>query len=71
MEESLAGADAGADLQVQLNGAAHGLEYGDVLMHGFLMKKSEFYSKAHVSKNVWQKRWVVLDEVRRRKEALV
>ena len=38
------------------------MEYGDVLMHGFLHKKSDFYSKAHISKNVWQKRWVVLDE---------
>lgn len=38
------------------------MEYGDVLMHGFLHKKSDFYSKARISKSVWQKRWVVLDE---------
>ena len=61
MNQSLSG-DAGAELQVQLNGAAFGMDYGDVLMHGFLHKKSDFYSKAHISKNVWQKRWVVLDE---------
>ena len=54
--------DTGEDLRQTLNGAAFGMDYGDVIMHGFLHKKSDFYSKAHVSKNVWQKRWVVLDD---------
>merc|ERR1711871_1583664 len=56
MDESLREADD--NLQMQLNGAAFGMEYGDVLMHGFLSKKSDFYSKARISKSVWQQRWV-------------
>merc|ERR1711871_941098 len=59
MDESLREADD--NLQMQLNGAAFGMEYGDVLMHGFLSKKSDFYSKARISKSVWQQRWGVLD----------
>ena len=52
--------------QVQLNGAAFGMDYGECLMHGFIFKKSDFYTKVKVSKSVWQKRWLVLtDEVRR------
>ena len=45
----------------QLNGAAFGMEYGDCIMHGFIHKKSEFYSKVRNSKQMWQKRWLVLD----------
>jgi len=46
----------------QLNGSAFGMEYGDVLMHGFIHKKSEFYTKVRNSKQQWQKRWLVLDD---------
>lgn len=46
----------------QLNGAAFGMDYGEVLMHGFMFKKSEFYTKVRNSKQMWQKRWLVLDE---------
>ena len=46
----------------QLNGAAFGMDYGDVIMHGFIHKKSEFYTKVRNSKQMWQKRWLVLDE---------
>jgi hypothetical protein len=40
-----------------LPGAAFGMDYGEVLAHGFLFKKSEFHSKARLSKGVWQQRW--------------
>jgi len=43
-------------------GKALGLSYGDVHMHGFLEKKSEWYTKIRVSSRQWQKRWFVLDE---------
>ena len=46
----------------QLNGAAFGMDYGQVFMHGFMFKKSEFYTKVRNSKQMWQKRWLVLDE---------
>ena len=46
----------------QLNGAAFGMDYGQVLMHGFMFKKSEFYTKTRNSKQMWQKRWLVLNE---------
>jgi hypothetical protein len=46
----------------QLNGAAFGMDYGQVFMHGFMFKKSEFYTKVRNSKQMWQKRWVVLDD---------
>ena len=62
MSKTILIVDDDEDLRQTLNGAAFGMDYGDVIMHGFLHKKSDFYSKAHVSKNVWQKRWVVLDE---------
>jgi len=43
-------------------GTALGLGYGNVHMHGFLEKKSEWYTKIRVSSRQWQKRWFVLDE---------
>eukprot|EP01043_Picozoa_sp_COSAG02_P015782 COSAG02_NODE_680_length_18551_cov_16.648060_15_plen_748_part_00 len=46
----------------QLNGKAFGMDYGQVLMHGFMFKKSEFYTKVRNSKQMWQKRWLVLNE---------
>jgi Ca2+/Na+ antiporter len=46
----------------KLNGGAFGMDYGDVIMHGFIHKKSEFYSKVRNSKQMWQKRWMVLDD---------
>ena len=45
-----------------LPGATFGLDYGNVLAHGFLFKKSLFHSKARLSKGVWQQRWMVMDD---------
>ena len=45
-----------------LNGAMFGMDYGDVLMHGFLFKKSSFYAKMRSSSKKWQRRWTVLDD---------
>eukprot|EP00727_Mastigamoeba_balamuthi_P007823 m51a1_g3661 putative sodium potassium calcium exchanger 4 isoform 1 (655) ;mRNA; f:235656-238345 len=39
-----------------------GFDYGEVHMHGYMWKKSHFYSKARVSSRMWQKRWFALDE---------
>ena len=37
---------------------------GRVLMHGFLFKKSGFYSKIRMARDKWQRRWVVLSDAR-------
>lgn len=42
------------------SGDTLGIDYGDVWMHGFLDKKSRFYSKINVSSQQWQRRWFVL-----------
>lgn len=44
------------------SGSRMGLNYGKVQMHGFLYKKSRYYSTLSISSRVWQKRWFVLDE---------
>lgn len=44
------------------SGSKIGLNYGKVQMHGFLYKKSRYYSTMSISSRVWQKRWFVLDE---------
>lgn len=44
------------------SGAQLGLGYGKVQMHGFLYKKSRWYSTMSISSRVWQKRWFVLGE---------
>ena len=33
-------------------------------MHGFLFKKSGFYSKIRMARDKWQRRWVVLSDAR-------
>jgi hypothetical protein len=43
-----------------LDGALFGMEYGQAVMHGFLFKKSNFYSKMRMAREKWQRRWVVL-----------
>ena len=35
-----------------------------MLMHGFLFKKSGFYSKIRMARDKWQRRWVVLSDAR-------
>ena len=44
------------------SGEEVGLSYGHVLMHGFLTKKSRWYSKLGVTSRTWQRRWFVLSE---------
>lgn len=44
------------------SGSDFGMDYEDALMHGFLWKKSDFYSKMRQSAKKWQRRWTVLDE---------
>lgn len=39
-----------------------GLSYGAVAMHGFIQKKSMWYTKIKMSSRQWQTRWMVLDE---------
>ena len=39
-----------------------GLPYGEVQMHGFLYKKSRWYTKINISSQIWQKRWFVLSD---------
>jgi Ca2+/Na+ antiporter len=53
-----------ASLQLSLDGAAFGMDYGEVIMHGFMYKKSEFYAKARMSSGMWQKRWCVIDDTK-------
>jgi hypothetical protein len=48
LEEGLTEADLRESVRYspdQLNGAAFGMDYDEVLMHGFMFKKSEFYTK--------------------------
>jgi len=53
MKESIPKAQSGADL---------GLGYGNVKQHGFLFKKSRFYSRVGRSgAKVWEKFWFILD----------
>lgn len=47
-----------------LDGSLFGMSYGQVLMHGFLFKKSGFFSKSRMARDKWQRRWVVLAEDR-------
>ena len=44
------------------SGSNVGLPYGDVQMHGFLYKKSRWYTKVNISSQMWQRRWFVLGE---------
>ena len=65
LEEGMTEHDIRASInftQDQLNGAAFGMSYGEVIMHSFMFKKSDFYTKVRNSKQMWQKRWLVLDE---------
>ena len=44
------------------SGTRVGLPYGEVQMHGFLYKKSRWYTKVSISSQMWQRRWFVLGE---------
>eukprot|EP01105_Mastigella_eilhardi_P003406 TRINITY_DN1436_c1_g1_i10.p1 TRINITY_DN1436_c1_g1~~TRINITY_DN1436_c1_g1_i10.p1 ORF type:complete len:541 (-),score=107.87 TRINITY_DN1436_c1_g1_i10:54-1676(-) len=44
------------------SGVRLGFDYADVIKHGFLFKKSVFYTKMRVSSRQWQKRWFMLGE---------
>jgi K+-dependent Na+/Ca+ exchanger-like protein len=44
------------------SGESLGFNYGQCHAHGFLLKKSIFYSKMRVSAQAWQRKWFVLDD---------
>ena len=52
----------GSGAHASESGLSVGLPYGEVQMHGFLYKKSRWYTKINISSQVWQKRWFVLSD---------
>lgn len=44
------------------SGTRVGLPYGEVQMHGFLYKRSPWYTKLNISSLMWYKRWFVLSD---------
>jgi len=51
-----------SDSHELVSGESLGLNYGPVIMQGYLTKKSRWYSKLGLTSRTWQRRWFVLSE---------
>lgn len=47
---------------VAVSGDMFGFDYGAVLLHGFLWKSSEYYTKTRMAGSKWQRRWFMLSD---------